>query len=266
MDWTDAIAVEPAGPDRFRAHVDEQWSSLQGVHGGIVAALALRSVEQVLADLDVDPATTLRAATVGYVRGNSIGELTIDVEVVRRGRAMVASHARTTQDGRTTTVARFHHSTPWEGPAYSDAPPMPTRPSGTVRLEVSDRPAHLNNVETHLHPDTTVFAGADRAEWLAWSRPLTGDSFDSAWLTMFADYFPPAVFARATTPQRAVSIEYSLQVHSAAGRWRLDDDAYLATRMHAFHSHDGFAVEDGWIYLPDGTLLATARQTRLAGG
>jgi len=35
--------------------------------------------------------------------------------------------------------------------------------------------------------------------------------------------------------------------------------------MHTFHSDDGFAVEDGWIHLPDGTLLATVRQTRLTG-
>jgi hypothetical protein len=69
---------------------------------------------------------------------------------------------------------------------------------------------------------------------------------------MYGDYFPPAVFARATRPQRAVTIEYSLQVHSAAGRWSLEDDGYLAARVHAFHSGDGFAVEDGWIYCQTG--------------
>ena len=265
MDWQKAIALEQETEQRFRGHVGEEWSSLQGVHGGIVAALALNASQQVLQTAGVDPATTLRAATFGYVSGNRVGDLTVDVEIVRRGRSMVTSHVSTAQAGKTTTVARFHHSTPWDGPAYSDAPVMPTRPPGTVRLEVPDRPAHLNNVETHLHPDTTMLAGADRAEWLAWSRPVGGGAFGSTWLTMYGDYFPPAVFARATTPQRAVTIEYSLQVHSAAGRWSLEDGEFLAARMHAFHSSDGFAVEDGWIYLPDGALLATVRQTRLAG-
>jgi acyl-CoA thioesterase len=265
MDWTQAMTVQRADGDRFVAHVGEEWTSLQGVHGGVVAALALTSVEQFLRDAGVDPAATLRAATFGYVSGNVVGDLSIDVELVRRGRAMVTTHARTSQGGKTTTVARFHHSTPWEGAAYSDAPTMPGRPRDTVRLHRPGSLSHLNNVETHLHPDTTVFGGADRAEWLAWSRPLEGDTFDTAWLTMFADYFPPAVFARATEPQRAVTIEYSLQVHSAAGRWSLQPDEFLAARMHAFHSNDGFAVEDGWIHLPNGELLATSRQTRLAG-
>ena len=265
MDWNEAVAVRPTGDRRFAAHVDEQWTSLQGVHGGVVAALALTAVERVLTDEGLDPATTMRAATFGYVSGNVVGDLDIEVEVVRRGRKLVTSHARTSQGGKTTTVARFHHSPPWEAMAFSDVPPPPSRPEGAPRLSWGDTPAHLNNVETYLHPDTAVFAGTDRAEWIAWSRPLEDSTFDAAWLTMFADYFPPAVFTKATEPQRAVTIEYGIQIHDAAGSWTLGDDELLSARMHAFHSHDGFAVEDGWIHLPDGTLLATTRQTRLAG-
>ncbi len=265
MDWNAAVGVEQMGERRFRTHVDEQWTSLQGVHGGIVAAQALTAAERVLRDEGVDPSSTLRAATFGYVRGNVIGDLEVSVHVVRRGRSLVTTHATVTQEDRTTTVARFHHSPPWEGIELSDVPAPPERPDGTVRLYLGDRPAHLNNVETHLHPDTTLFAGNERAEWIAWSRPLDGDSFDSAWLAMYGDYFPPAVFTKTTAPQRSVTIEYSIQIHSAAGCWSLGDDGYLAARMHAVHSHDGFAVEDGWIHLPDNTLLATTRQTRLAG-
>jgi acyl-CoA thioesterase len=265
MDWDEATAVEQVGEGRFRASVDEEWTSLQGAHGGIVAALAVAATEQVLGEAGVDPTTSLRAGTFGYVRGNQIGDLDIEVEVVRRGRAMVSSHVTVRQDDKATTLARLHHSTPWDGPVYSDAPPPPERPVGTVRLARPERPAHINNVETHLHPDTTVFGGADRAEWIAWSRPTGGDTFDSAWLVMFGDYFPPAVFARATEPQRAVTIEYSIQIHDARSSWTIAADEHLSARMHTFHSHDGFAVEDGWIHLPDGELLATVRQTRLAG-
>lgn len=81
---------------------------------------------------------------------------------------------------------------------------------------------------------------------------------------MFGDYFPPAVFARLERPTLAVTIEYSIQIH-AAGIWKLEPGEYLAARVHTFHSNDGFAVEDGTIQHPDGTLLATVRQTRLAG-
>lgn len=248
----------------FGGHVDERWTSLQGVHGGIVAAMVVDASTATVTDAGVDPTTRLRAATFGYVRGNVVGDLTIDVEIVRQGRAMTTTHATVRQDGKVTTTARLHHSTPWEGLTYSDAPPPVARPEGTVRIEFPP-PAHLNNTETYLHPDTAPFSGHDRSEWIAWGRPLEGGRIDPAWLTMYGDYFPPAVFARSTTPVRAVTIEYSIQIHSTASHWDLADDELLAARMHTFHSADGFAVEDGWIHLPDGTLLATVRQTRLAG-
>lgn len=278
MDWSRSIDVVEIGHDgdstsggvgviyRFAAHVNDDWSSLQGVHGGMVAALAVESARHVLADIGVDDATTLRSATFGYVSGNRVGDLDIGVEVIRRGRSLVTVHIQTVQGDKVTTVGRLHFSAPWEGPVYSAAPKPPERPSTTVPMELEGMKIHLHNVETHLHPATMMFAGADKAEWVAWSRPLHGGDFDTSWLTMFGDYFPPAVFTYATEPQRAVTIEYSIQIHSAAGAWSLGDDGYLTSRVSAFHSHDGFAVEDGWIWLPDGMLLATVRQSRLAGG
>src|SRR6266508_2807756 len=43
MRWTDATAVTPLGQQRFGAHVLEQWTSLQGVHGGSTSSGASAS-------------------------------------------------------------------------------------------------------------------------------------------------------------------------------------------------------------------------------
>lgn len=262
--WAETTEVKRVDEGRYKAHVDEQWTSLQGVHGGIVAALALTAVEQQLQTAGVGSDVMLRAATFGFVRGNSIGDLTIDVDIIRHGRTMVTTHASTIQDGKTTMVARFHHASARDGLEFSDAPDPAARPADAVHVQ-QEPPSHINNVETYIHPATALFSGTDRAEWIAWSRPLHGARFDPAWLVMYGDYFPPGVFTKATEPQRAVSVEYSIQIHSQAGSWTLGNDEFLAARMHTFHSRDGFAVEDGWIHLPDGSLLATVRQTRLAG-
>jgi acyl-CoA thioesterase len=118
--------------------------------------------------------------------------------------------------------------------------------------------------EAWVHPETTMFAGAPQAKWLAWTRPTAPDEVDGPWLTMLGDYFPPAVCVSNTGPNRAVTIEYSIQLHATAP-FALAADEYLACQMHATHAADGFAVEDGSIWGPDGTLVATTRQTRLAG-
>src|SRR5690606_31977252 len=97
VNWAHAVALEATSPTSFRGNVDEDWTSLQGVHGGVVAALALTAAEHVLRDIGVEPTTTLRAATLGYVAGNVVGDLELEVDVLRRGRSLVSTHVRTTQ-------------------------------------------------------------------------------------------------------------------------------------------------------------------------
>ena len=94
MNWIDSTAVTRLDDYRFGAHVDEQWTSLQGVHGGVVAAIAVNASSTALRDEGVDPTSQLRAATFGYVSGNTIGDLIIDIDVIRRGRSMATTHAR----------------------------------------------------------------------------------------------------------------------------------------------------------------------------
>jgi acyl-CoA thioesterase len=110
-----------------------------------------------------------------------------------------------------------------------------------------------------------MFAGRPQARWLAWTRPTAPDVVDGPWLTMLGDYFPPAVCVRYTGPARAVSIEYAIQLHTSADPVPLGPDDLLACTMHTTHAAEGFALEDGSIWAPDGLLLATIRQTRLAG-
>ncbi|MDT5303155.1 MAG: hypothetical protein QOG79_6397 [Mycobacterium sp.] len=62
-----------------------------------------------------------------------------------------------------------------------------------------------------------------------------------------------------------MTIECGIQIHTGAEPYLLEAGQHLACEMHATHAASGFAVEDGTIWAPDGTLIATVRQTRLAG-
>lgn len=264
MTWTADTELKRVDDTTFTASIGEHWASLQGAHGGVVAALAVRAADEALKARGVEAGTTLRAATFGYASGNAVGDLQLTVDVVRQGRQMSTVHVTASQGDKRTTVARLHYSTPWESIEFSDAPAAPVRPTDTYQID-SSRIKHFQNVDANVDSRTVSFKEADRGEWRAWSRPKEGNTFDAAWLTMVGDYLPPAVFTRLDNFSRAVTIEYSIQIHSGAGTWTLASDEYIAMHMHVFHSSDGFAVEDGWIWLPNGELLATVRQTRLAG-
>jgi acyl-CoA thioesterase len=257
------VVLTPIGPSRFEADLPENWVALQGVHGGFAAALAVRAALTVIDD----PTRTLRAATFGFLRGLRPETATFDVEEVRTGRALATYHVTISQaGGPPSVVGRLHCSPAWDGDTFSDLrPPALTPPADAVRLRIPGGGGHVHHLPTLLHPDTTIFAGASTARWLAWTRPSPPDVVDGSWLTMLGDYFPPAVCVRNTGPARAVTIEYSIQIHTSAAPLPLADDQVLTCEMHTTHAAGGFAIEDGHIWAPDATLVATTRQTRLAG-
>lgn len=248
---------------RYEAVLPEAWTALQGVHGGFVAALAVRAATLTMAD----PSRTLRAATFGFVRGVRPGAATFAVEQVRIGRSLATYHVSVAQgDGPPAVMGRMHLSPPWAGAEFSDVkPPALVAPPDAQRFVIPGGRGHIRNLPTWLHPETTLFAGRAQARWMAWTRPTHPDRVDAEWLTMLGDYFPPAVAVRNTGPSRAVTIEYSIQIHTSAESYPLGAGQHVACEMHATHAASGFAVEDGTIWAPDGTLLATVRQTRLAG-
>jgi len=256
--------LREVGPCRYEAFLPEAWTALQGVHGGFVASLAVRAVMLTMAD----PSRTLRAATFGFLRGVRPGPATLAVEEIRTGRSLATYHVSVAQgDGPASVVGRLHLSPPWEGAEFTEVKPpeLIERPPGARRFSIPGGKGHVHHLSTWLHPETMLFAGNASARWMAWTRPTHPDRVSAEWLTMLGDYFPPAVAVRNTGPTRAVTIEYSIQIHFGAGVYALGTGQHLACEMHATHAASGFAVEDGTIWAPDGTLLATVRQTRLAG-
>src|SRR5438067_7424442 len=80
--------VRAVGGGRYESAVDEVWNLRPLPQGGIVTALALRAMAAELGD-SAEKLRTLHTVFVGQVAD---GPVTIDVEVLRRGRSM--SHLR----------------------------------------------------------------------------------------------------------------------------------------------------------------------------
>ena len=155
------------------------------------------------------------------------------------------------------------------------APPRPgatydehVRPRGAdpagAPVFVPDPPVpHFGNVEVRLDPGTPLFAGRDDAAVAAWLRPLAGDRVDAAWVVAMCEVLPPAVFSRTPGPVNAASLEFV--VHLGAAAPALGPESYVYLSCRSPFAAEGFAVEDGVMWGPDGTVLAVSRQTRLAG-
>ena len=257
-------AVRRIAEHRYEADLQAHWSSLLGIHGGYVTAVAASAID---AAID-DPTRPIRSLNAQFVRRPTAGSATVAVNVQHDGRTTSFVTARMTQADRLVLLVTAVCGQTRGGMKYSDtqAPRPPLPPAGSVQFAPTGvRTGHFINADIIMDPDVVPFGGGDKA-WLGgWLRPLDGQPVTSTWLTCLADFFPPAVFSRTTGPVKAASIDFSVQFLSTTPHLHVAPGEYVYGQMYSAESSEGFAVEDGVIWAPDGTVLVTSRQLRLAG-
>ncbi len=260
MSFTADTAVVNIGLGRFTAELHERWSSLVGIHGGYTAAVVVNAMT---AAVD-DPSRALRSFAAQFAAIPRPGPVNLEVSVERVGRSMTTTSARLLQGGRVLQVAHAVSSSPWPGLSYDDyVRPRGAEPGDEPRFAPPGGAGHFRNVDVRLDANVVPFGGGDEARVAAWLRPLDSDPIDAAWLVAMCDVLPPAVFSRTTGPVKAATIEYVVHLATGQPSVRAGEHVYLS--CHSPLSQEGFAVEDATMWAPDGSVLAVARQTRLAG-
>lgn len=251
-------ALEGTGlPGEFEVTLDPGWSSLVGVHGGYLCAIAVRGAETLAPDRAV------RTLTTSFLRTASPGPATLTVQAVRQGRTMSTLTAELRQDGRLLTTTRLTLLVPrdgvdWGTPVRLELAP----PEDCVRVDPGQvRVAHFDQADGLLDPVSLPFSGGDRAVVRGHLRPLSGRHVDSSWLAMASDWFPPPAFVRIEPPTGGISIDLTTHIHRpeltlGAGQW-------LSGAFEVENSSGGLAVEHGVLAAPDGALVAESFQTRL---
>ena len=256
-DFARTTTVVPTGrrAGEFAVDLDAGWSSLVGVHGGYLCALAVRAAETLATD------RVVRTLTTSFLRTGAVGPAVLTVEEVRRGRSMSTMVAEVRQGDRLLTTTRLTLLTPkdgveWSTPVRLDLP----APEDCVRMD-GGRVSHFEQADGLLDPRHLPGSGGDRAVSQGYLRPLEGRTVDSAWLAMATDWFPPPAFVRLEPPTGGVSIDLTTHVH--VPHVELGEDEWLVARFEVGNSTRGLAVEHGVIARHDGTLVAESFQTRL---
>lgn len=261
FDRTIALSsVEGAdGPDsRFDVDLDAGWSSLVGVHGGYLCAIATAGAAAVV------PGSSVRTMTTSFLRPARVGPARLSVRPVRRGRTFATVVTELVQRDRVLTTSRFtlmadRPGAEWREPVGVDLPPV----SRCVPFTPPAGLANFGRFELRFDPDRLPF-DADRARVCGYVRPLERRPVDAAWLAMAVDCFPPPAFARLEPPAGGMSIDLTTHVH--ADHTVLDPDEWLVGEFEIRDSTGGLAVEHGHIARTDGTVLAESFHTRLMTG
>ncbi len=200
--------VAPVEPGRYEATIHESWNLRPLPQGGIVSAIALRAMADALAE----PTQVLRSLHTTFVAQVAHGPVSVEVEVLRRGRSMSHLRAEVANPG----AARGHVTTgifgssrpgfaftdleppakvprPEECPSYRDPPPPGVEPFEPMPFWVR----HVEGRPAIGHPFWEEYV-PDRAETATWYRfddpPFVGDgTLDPLALVVLADTMPGAV-------------------------------------------------------------------------
>jgi acyl-CoA thioesterase len=255
FDRTTELEAIPGRPGEFSVVLDAGWSSLVGVHGGYMCAIAVRGAEASA------PGRSVRTLTTSFLRTGQVGPATLSVRAVRAGRTITTVVADLVQDGRhliTTRLTMLADQTgvEWSEPAVPDLPP----PADCVRVDAPGV-SHFGRADGLLDPASLPFSGGSSAMVRGYVRPLDGRVVDSSWLAMATDWFPPPAFVRLEPPTGGVSIDLTTHIHRPIVE--LDHDEWLIGRFAIETSGGGLAVEHGTITTSGGTLVAESFQTRL---
>jgi acyl-CoA thioesterase len=260
--WFDrTTAVHRRSPGTYVADLDESWSSLTGIHGGSMLAMAVRAAE------DGEPGRPVRTVTASFVRPGRPGPAVLRVEPVRRGRSLTTLDVVLEQQDRPVLTARAtlvdrRPGLPWERVEPSGIAPVeacvPLEPPAEAGLV-----PHFDHATARLDPAHVPFSRSADARVGGHVRPLEPRPIDTPWLAMILDWFPPAPFTRLDPPAGGVSIDLTVHVHRT--RPPLAEHEWLEGSFRADASHGGLALEHGRIADGDGTLLAESFHTRWTG-
>ncbi len=274
-----ATTVTPLGDGRFRADVDAGWSTPIAANGGYLAAILVRAIE---AHPDVPTDRQLRSLTCHYLRPVPSGPLDVRIELLRSGRRISTIRATASQNGKDAIVALaalavldLPAAGEWE-PAPPPATPAPARDAGFAdpdayrrgdgrwlgptaamppmfqRVRVAPRFGGIPFSNRPLPPGEAPETGG----WITLPEPRP---IDAAFVALCTDVWWPPAFQPLGRPAIAPTIDLTIHVRADIPPQGLPDQPVLGW-YRSTAAHGGLMEEDAALFLPDGTLLAHARQ------
>jgi acyl-CoA thioesterase len=247
---------------RFGAVVAPDWRAGRGPHGGYLAAMLLRALLDAVADTTRAP----RSLTIHYARAPEPGPVQITTTLERDGRSLSTLSARMHQDGQLIALALAAFSVPWGGPEISDVqmpvvePADPSRDG--VKLIKRGGPEFAHHIVLQPRMPGVPLSGEEQPmEILSWIGLAAPRPLDALALAFYSDALIPAPYMRVREPVAVPTVDLTVHFHTHdAQRHVPDPGALCLARTSTELVHEGFFVEDGTIWAPDGTLLAKSRQ------
>ena len=250
-----AVEEDVLGP--YRATVDAGMTGFKGAHGGYLMAIALRAMSSAVGD----PTRVPRSLSAYLLAPVEAGPVDLHTRVDRVGGSMTAASVRLEQDRALAALAIASFGRSSESLTHTDrvmpqvAPPEELEPLFRKPVPAADAGLHVE----HRPAGPLPLAGGDEAEIRVWMRLAEGRPVDAFVATFLADSGPPALYGAmaqfVAMPSTDITLHFAGAPRAPRGEWVL---GVFRNRV----AGDGYAVEDGELWTPDGELVLQGRQRR----
>lgn len=248
-------ALAAAGENRFTLDLSSAWNIGDNPNGGYMLAPLLQAMSRISGQPHPMSVTThfLRPGTGG-------APAEIEVEPVRVGRTVGTVRGRLVQSGKTRveSLAAFSDVTPVDGVVDLGIEPVDLPPPEACvhrsNLEQGVDLPILDRLDVRVHPDHAVAGEGARAEIAGWIRFADERPVDPFALTLFADAFPPPLFALVGYIGWVPTIELTVHVR------RVPVDGWIRAHFQVNDANGVRFVEDGTLWDSSGAVVARSRQ------
>jgi acyl-CoA thioesterase len=214
-----------------------------------------------------DESIAPRSFTSHFLRPPAPGKVEIDVVIERVGRTVTSASARMWQSGELMLLSLGAFGRPFVGDTEFSGTPMPdvgpppaemppfVVPEGVWLPPVAHRFRLVPCIGAHPSD-----RGGDVPFSGGWMRLDDPAPLDSAALVFYSDGWAPTPFMMLDGFVLAPTVELTVQFRETLPHAGTDELTPILGRFQTNRSAEGYFVEDGELWAPDGTLLALSRQ------
>ncbi|MBL8340002.1 MAG: thioesterase family protein [Rubrivivax sp.] len=255
-----ALAFEPSGPGRWRAHTSGDYANMIGPFGGTTAAAALAAAWR-HPQRQGEPI----ALTVNYAGPIADGPYDVQAEAVRTNRSTQHFRVEIAQQGAVVSTATAVFATrreTWssleagfpQGPGAATLARMP--PIERVRWTAAYDMRFVKGQQQFVQPPPTEQDSVS----LLWVRDEPPRPLDFLSLAALCDVFFPRIFLRRASWVPIGTVSFTVYFHADGQTLARIGDAHLLGHARSHQFRNGYFDQAAEMWGPGGELLAVTHQ------
>lgn len=249
---------EKVSPETWRGDLDASWAQGRATFGGVLTGAALRGMIHTVGDERIP-----RSIQTTFARPVHPGPASMQVRLLRQGRAVSVLQAQITQDGEicATFVGSFGHDRPsnLSIAAPRNAQITPAATSIEMPYQPGIMPAFTQHFAYRWAEGCLPFSGGTEPIAGGWCQHRMQPENTHVGIVGLLDAWPAPLLTMVDRPVPASTISWTAffvdvpPPSQSSGWWFL--------RATPTHCSGGYGTTQGGLYAPDGRLAAHMSQT-----